>query len=93
MRGSESIAEAFAEKLRAARSEAGFTQEELAHLSGLDRSTVSQSELANASPQLETLIRLAGGLQLDPRELMPDVRWQPPAAATHPRGTFRSGES
>jgi transcriptional regulator with XRE-family HTH domain len=88
MRGSESIAGAFAKVLRKARVEAGLTQEELAHLSGLDRSTISQAELANASPQMETLIRLAGALEMDPCDLMPAVRWEPPAAATSPRGTF-----
>jgi transcriptional regulator with XRE-family HTH domain len=89
MRGSESIANGFAALLHKARTDAGLTQEDLADLSGLDRSTVSQAELAKASPQLETLIRLAGALKMDPAELMPSVRWEPPAPSTSPKGSFR----
>lgn len=89
MRGSKAIANSFAERLHKIRNDAGLTQEDLAHLSGLDRSTVSQAELAKASPQLETVIRLAGGLRMDPSALIPDVRWEPPAAATSPKGKFR----
>lgn len=89
MRGSESIAQAFAAALRKARKESGLTQEELAHLSGLDRSTVSQAELGKASPQVETLIRLAGALDMSPSDLLPNVRWEPPAASANPKGKFR----
>jgi transcriptional regulator with XRE-family HTH domain len=89
MRGSQIITEAFAEALYTARTAAGLTQEELAHRSGLDRSTVSQSELGKASPQVETLIRLAGGLGMDPSDLLPKARWKPPAASARPKGEFR----
>lgn len=89
MRGSKPIANAFAEVLRKARADAGLSQEELAHLSGLNPTTISQAELAKASPQLETVIRLAGALEKDPRDLMPEVRWEPPASASRPKGRFR----
>lgn len=91
MRGSEPVAEAFAVILRDARTRAKLTQEDLAFLSGLDRSTISQAERAKASPQLETLIRLAGGLAMEPCELMPGVRWEPPPSSAKPSGAFRSG--
>jgi transcriptional regulator with XRE-family HTH domain len=84
-----SVAVAFAALLRAARHEAGLTQEALANLSGLDRTTISQAELAKASPKLETLIRLAGALGRDPTELIPQVRWEPPASFERPQGRFR----
>lgn len=89
MRGSKPIADGFAAVLRKTRAEAGVTQEELAHLSGLNPTTISQAELGKASPQLETLIRLAGALGKDPRDLMPDVRWEPPSASSMPEGRFR----
>jgi len=84
------VAAAFAAILRDARLEAGLTQEALADLSGLDRTTISQAELAKASPQLETLIRLAGALGREPAELIPAVRWEPPAAVERPKGHFRA---
>jgi transcriptional regulator with XRE-family HTH domain len=83
------VAAAFGELLLATRREAGITQEELAHLSGLDRTTVSQLELGKASPRLETLIRLAGALDVDPRDLVPPIRWAPPSDSPRPEGAFR----
>jgi transcriptional regulator with XRE-family HTH domain len=83
------VAGAFAALLRNARREAGLTQEALANLSGLDRTTISQAELAKASPQLETLIRLAGALGREPSELIPKVRWEPPATFKRPEGQFK----
>lgn len=82
----------FAPLLRNAREEAGLTQEELAFLSGLDRTTISQVERGKALPGLESLIRLAGALEMEPSELIPDVRWAPPAGglAAQPEGYFRS---
>lgn len=84
------VAAAFGKLLLATRSEAGMTQEELAHLSGLDRTTVSQLELGKASPRLETLVRLAGALDIDPRELVPPIRWAPASDAPRPVGAFRA---
>jgi transcriptional regulator with XRE-family HTH domain len=85
----EPVAAAFAELLTAARKEAGITQEALAELSGLDRTAISQLELGNASPRLATVIRLAGALDRDPRDLVPSIRWTPPANTPLPSGEFR----
>ncbi|MGH2976014.1 MAG: helix-turn-helix domain-containing protein [Solirubrobacterales bacterium] len=82
------LAAAFGELLSAARREAGMTQEALAHRSGLDRTAISQLELGKASPRLETIVRIAGALDLDPCALIPALRWQPPASAPAPAGRF-----
>jgi transcriptional regulator with XRE-family HTH domain len=82
------VAAAFGDLLAAARKESGKTQEELADLSGLDRTSISQLELGKVSPRLETLIRIAGALEMDPRDLVPDVRWKPPATWPAPAGEF-----
>jgi len=83
------VAAAFADLLSAARKEAGITQEALAELSGLDRTAISQLELGYASPRLATVIRIAGALDMDPRELVPAIRWAPPANTPLPAGEFR----
>lgn len=83
-----SFPDAFAEILIAARKKAGMTQEELAFLSGLDRTTISALERAASSPKLESVIRLAGALQLDPVALVPAVRWRPPVGMPVPGGEF-----
>jgi transcriptional regulator with XRE-family HTH domain len=83
-----SIPDAFAEILSAARKKAGLTQEELAFLSGLDRTTISALERAAASPKLESVIRLAGALHLDPVALVPTLRWRPPVDTPVPNGEF-----
>lgn len=44
------------------RKEQHLTQEQLAALSGIDRSDVSRLENANANPSIRTLSRIAGAL-------------------------------
>lgn len=82
------VPDAFAEILVAARRRAGLSQEELGYRSGLDRTTISALERGAASPKLESVIRIAGALGLDPAELLPAVRWRPPAGAPTPSGEF-----
>lgn len=60
----------FGAALRAARRSAGLTQEELAELSGLDRTYVSGAERGIRNPTLATLDRLAGALGLSVPELL-----------------------
>lgn len=82
------LATAFGEILSAARQEAGLTQESLAHLAGLDRTAISQLERGEAAPRLESIVRLAGALNIDPCALIPAIRWKPPAAPPAPQGRF-----
>jgi transcriptional regulator with XRE-family HTH domain len=77
----ETVAKAFGEKLAAARDRTGLSQEELGHLSSIHRTAVSELELGRNVPGMDTVIRLAGALGVEPCELIADVRWTPP-----PRG-------
>lgn len=88
MDSSKAVADSFAELLIAERRKAGVTQEELAHRAGLNRTTISQVEKAKAAPRLDTLIRLAGALEVDPSDLLPALRWKPPASSPSPEGRF-----
>jgi len=68
------VRDAFAALLTAERERAGLSQEQLADLAGLDRSTIGALERAMASPKLETVISLASALKIDTCDLVPPVR-------------------
>lgn len=76
---SNDVAKAFSVKLIAARRRAQLTQEELGFLSGLSRAHVSRLEIGEVDIRLSSFLRIAGGLGLDPTELLPSERWHPPA--------------
>ncbi len=84
----EAVAKAFGEKLSAARHKAGLSQEELGHLSSVHRTAISELELGRNVPGIDTVIRLAGALGLEPCELMADIRWTPPPSGPV-SGNFR----
>ncbi len=61
---------AFAAEIKARRGELGFSQEELAFRSEVNRTFVAKLELAQNQPSLTVLHRLSGGLEMDLTELM-----------------------
>jgi transcriptional regulator with XRE-family HTH domain len=64
----------FATNLRARRDELGFSQEALAQMCDLDRTTISLLERSRRSPTLDTIVALARALGLDaPAELLSGV--------------------
>jgi transcriptional regulator with XRE-family HTH domain len=82
----DEVARAFGEKLLAARERSGLTQEELGYRSSVNRGEVGQLELGHHVPRLDTLLKLAGGLDVDPCQLLGDLRWRPP-----PEGPAKGG--
>jgi transcriptional regulator with XRE-family HTH domain len=84
---SNDVAKAFSAKLVAARLRAKLTQEELGFLSGLSRAHVSRLEKGEVDVRLSSFMRVAGGLDLDPTELLPTERWDPPAMPSAGRFT------
>jgi transcriptional regulator with XRE-family HTH domain len=48
----------------------------LAHNAGIDRTTLGRIELGEIVPSLETILRLAGALEVDPCDLVTGL--QPP---------------
>lgn len=68
------VREQFAANLRARRDELGLTQDGLARACGLHRTEISLLERSRRSPQLETLVLLAHGLQIPPRDLLDGIR-------------------
>ncbi|MFD7884111.1 helix-turn-helix domain-containing protein [Streptomyces bauhiniae] len=53
---------AFGDRLRAARREAGLTQNQLAERAGLDRAQISEIERGYRDARLSTLMRIEGAL-------------------------------
>jgi transcriptional regulator with XRE-family HTH domain len=80
------IADAFGETLQRLRTEAELSQEHLSALAGLHRTEIGMLERGVRMPRLDTILKLAGALGLQPGALIPDVVWRaaPPAKV----GTF-----
>lgn len=60
----------FGERLKALRKTAGMSQEQLAHVAGVERAYVSSAETGRRNSQLTTIYRLAKALGVDPGELI-----------------------
>jgi|GEM_PF-740279 len=72
------VARGFAANLRAVRQERLITQEELSHAAGLHRTEVGLLENGRRIPRLDTLLRLAAALEVEPVELLRGVHVQIP---------------
>lgn len=69
----KTLAEKFGLKVRSLRQERGWSQEEFAHLSGLDRTYVSGIERGVRNPTLEIIGQIARGFDLRLSELLDGV--------------------
>jgi len=65
---------AFGRRLRALRRTRGLSQEQLAHLAGLDRTYVSSCEAGRRNATIKTIVRLAAALGVDPCALVSDAQ-------------------
>lgn len=59
-----------AANLKRLRKTAGISQEELAHLAGIDRTYASQIERAIANPSLGIICQIADALNCKPEDLL-----------------------
>ena len=64
----------FGARVRLRRHELGFSQEELAGISGLHRTYIGSLERGERNIALANIIRLANALELDPSELVKGLR-------------------
>jgi transcriptional regulator with XRE-family HTH domain len=71
------IAALFAQNLVRARKRADLSQEELSVRASLHRTEISQLERGMRVARIDTLAKLAGGLQVDPGELLAGMAWEP----------------
>ena len=86
--GAVDIAARFGDNLYYARRSADITQEELSVRAGLHRTEVSQLERGLRVPRIDTLIKLAGSLEVAPGELLVGINWT--AGGTR-HGSFSEG--
>jgi transcriptional regulator with XRE-family HTH domain len=85
-----SVAGQFGANLRRLRKRAGLSQEETALRASLHRTAVGQLERGERVARADTIVKLAGALEADPREFFEGIAWKP---GTVRRGSFRSGNS
>lgn len=73
------IAKRFAANLSACRQRADLSQEDLGIRASLHRTEISQLERGLRVARIDTLVKLAGGLGVDPSELLKGIVWEPGA--------------
>jgi transcriptional regulator with XRE-family HTH domain len=73
----------FGENLERLRQQAGLSQEELGFRADLHRTEIGMLERGTRLPRLDTIVKLAGGLAVEPGELLDGMTWQP--------GSFQPG--
>ncbi|HEY1853684.1 MAG TPA: helix-turn-helix transcriptional regulator [Solirubrobacterales bacterium] len=83
------VAVGFGENLGRCRRRASLSQEELSFRSSVHRTDISKIERGKSLPRTDTLLKLAGGLGVEPQELLAGLAWEPPPAARLPWGSFR----
>ena len=69
-------AERFGLLLTRRRLHAALSQEELARLIGLHRTEISLLERGGRIPRLDTLVRVAAGVEAEPADLLEGLAWE-----------------
>lgn len=69
------VAVRFGENLVRARTRAEMPQDDLAVRSGLHRTQVSMLERGGRVPRIDTVVKLAGGLKIEPADLLDGIAW------------------
>jgi transcriptional regulator with XRE-family HTH domain len=67
----------FAANLRACRKRAGLSQEALGFRASLHRTEIGLLERGARVPRIDTLLKLAAALGIDPCDLLEGVAWVP----------------
>jgi transcriptional regulator with XRE-family HTH domain len=74
------IAAHFGNNLAYCRKRARLSQEALGFAAGLHRTEISLLERGIRLPRIDTLVKLAGGLQVPVEELLDGISWSPGSA-------------
>jgi transcriptional regulator with XRE-family HTH domain len=70
------IGRRFGENVIWLRKQAGLSQQAIAERAGLHRVEVSLIERGLRVPRLETILKLAGAVEVDPCELIREMHWE-----------------
>jgi len=71
------VAERFTHNLLRARKSADLTQEEIAFRAALHRTEIGLLERGLRIPRIDTLVKLAGALGVEPAALLDGIAWHP----------------
>lgn len=82
---SEVIAKRFSENLRRYFEASDLSQEALAGRAEIHRTQVGDLLRGNQMPRVDTLIKLAGALGIEPKDLLEGMSWEPAGQ----EGTFK----
>lgn len=74
---SEEVAVKFGRNLFRCRRRAAMSQEELGNLASLHRTEIGLLEHGTRLPRVDTLMKLAGSLGVEPDELLEGIQWVP----------------
>jgi len=74
------VARRFGDNLVRCRKRAGLSQEELGFRASLHRTQVGILERGARSPRIDTLVKLAGALDVSVDELLDGIAWRPGSA-------------
>jgi transcriptional regulator with XRE-family HTH domain len=69
----------FGENLLRVRQARKLSQESLAELAGVHRTQITLIETGRRQPGIETVVRLAGALEVSTESLFEGIRWDPRA--------------
>lgn len=83
------VAEAFGRNLVLMRRRVGLSQGELAALCSLHRTAIGQLEHGQRVARIDTVVKLGGGLGVDPCVLLDGIVWH--VAGTRQSGSFDVG--
>jgi transcriptional regulator with XRE-family HTH domain len=86
----DAIARRFAANLRRIRRQADLSQEGLGFGASLHRTEIGYLERGHRLPRIDTLVKLAGALEVSADELLEGIAWVP---GSHPAGEFRTHAS
>jgi transcriptional regulator with XRE-family HTH domain len=73
------LGERFGRNLWRVRRRESLSQEELAGLAGLHRTEISLLETGGRIARVDTFMKIAGALEVDPAELLRGIEWVPAA--------------
>ena len=72
-----SVAQCFGLNLVRARKAAGLTQDEAGFRASVHRTEVSQLERGRRIPRIDTLVKLAAAVSVNPEALLKGIAWEP----------------
>lgn len=85
------VARRFGQNLKRCRKQAKVSQEELGFRAELHRTEIGLLERGVRVPRIDTIVKIAAGLDITPAALLAGIAWTPGTPGTTTYGTFSIG--